>query len=465
MFTTRRNFLTSSVAVTAGFCGLRSLVNGSTAHARAAKAAAGYGALVSDPSRVIDLPDGFSYRIISVQGRKMDDGFLVPGLPDGMATFAGPDGLTLIVRNHEVSPGGVGPLANPKEPPSNYDSSKAYDTAGGSHVCGGGTTTIVFDTKQQRVVRESLSLTGTIRNCAGGPTPWNSWITCEETILHAGKNNKSNVELDRDHGYNFEVPASAEISLAEPIPLKAMGRFVHEAVAVDPATSIVYETEDEGDGSFYRFIPNTPGVLASGGKLQALKVRDQKSLDTRNWIDGTHDIKVGQTFDVEWIDLDEVESPNGDLRHRSFDAGAARFARGEGIWYSPNGIYFACTSGGSAKKGQIWKYVPSEHEGTANEQKSPGRLELFIEPNDGTLIENADNLTVSPWGDLMVCEDRSGDQVRLIGVTPSGKLYTFADSHMLTEFAGVCFSPDGSTLFVNMQGKGFTLAITGPWMT
>lgn len=460
----RRIFLKSSVAVTAGFYGLRSLVDGSAAHARAAKIAAGYGPLASDPSRVIDLPEGFSYRIISVQGRKMDDGYIVPGLPDGMATFAGPDGLTILIRNHEVSPGGDGPFAKSKDLVANFDKSKAYDPTGGSLVCGGGTTTLVYDTKQQRVVREYLSLAGTVRNCAGGPTPWNSWITCEETILRAGKNGNSSVELDFDHGYNFEVPASAEISLAEPIPLKAMGRFVHEAVAVDPATSIVYQTEDEGDGSFYRFIPNTPGVLASGGKLQALKVRDKPSLDTRNWIDGTHDIKVGDSLAVEWIDLDEVESPHGDLRHRSFDAGAARFARGEGIWYSPEGIYIACTSGGSARKGQIWKYIPSPHEGTPDEHKSPGRLELFIEPNDGALVENADNLTVSPWGDLVLCEDRTGDEIRLIGVTPEGRLYTFANSHMRTEFAGVVFSPDGSTMFVNMQGKGLTLAITGPWM-
>ncbi|MFN0198415.1 MAG: alkaline phosphatase PhoX [Planctomycetaceae bacterium] len=461
----RRKFLKNTAAVTAGFYGLRSLIDGSVkANDRALKVAGGYGDLLPDPSRVIDLPDGFSYQIISVSGRKMDDGFILPGLPDGMATFAGPDGLTILIRNHELSPNGGGPFEGSKSLAQKIDPSKVYDTVHGKMTCGGGTTTVVFDTKKQRVVREYLSLTGTVRNCAGGPTPWNSWISCEETILRAGVDTQSNADLDHDHGYNFEVPASAEISLADPVPLKAMGRFVHEAVAVDPKTSIVYQTEDEGDGALYRFIPNEPEKLAAGGKLQVLKVRDKPSLDTRNWIDGSHNIAVGQLLDVEWLDLDDVEAPNGDLRHRSFDAGGARFARGEGIWYSPEGIFIACTSGGIEKKGQIWKYIPSPHEGTADEQKAPGRLELFIEPNDSALVENADNLTVSPWGDLMVCEDRTGDEVRLVGVTPQGKLYTFAHSHMRTEFAGAVFSPDGSTLFVNMQGKGFTLAITGPWM-
>ena len=97
------------------------------------------------------------------------------------------------------------------------------------------------------------------------------------------------------------------------------------------------------------------------------------------------------------------------------------------------------------------------------ESTDPGRLELFIEPNDSRLIDSADNLTVAPWGDVVVCEDRKGAVVRLVGVTPGGDIYTLAHSHLRTEFAGVTFSPDGSTLFVNAQGKGLTLAITGPW--
>ncbi|MFC1758334.1 alkaline phosphatase PhoX [Planctomycetota bacterium] len=335
----------------------------------------------------------------------------------------------------------------------------------------GGTSTIVYDTKSNTKIREFLSLAGTIRNCAGGPTPWKTWITCEETVFRAGEHAEEDsgekFQTEKDHGYNFEVPVSARMELATPIPLTEMGRFHHEAVAVDPKTGIVYQTEDRDDGIFYRFLSNSPGNLIDGGRLQALVIKDKRSADTRNWKDQDQTVRdpiaVGQKFSVEWLDLDDVTSPEDDLRVRGFDAGAARFARGEGIWYGNGEFYFACTNGGKEEIGQIWRYRPSYDEGTAKEQESPGELELFIEPNDTNLIHNADNLTVSPWGDLIVCEDRDQQVVRLVGVTPDGKCYPFALNHMRTEFAGVTFSPDGSTLFVNLQHTGHTLAIRGPW--
>lgn len=188
-------------------------------------------------------------------------------------------------------------------------------------------------------------------------------------------------------------------------------------------------------------------------------------MDTRNF-DGRR-IRPGESMEVEWIDVDEVESPDDDLRFRGHDAGAARFARGEGIFYGDRGgrpeIFMACTNGGQARKGQIWRYRPSPVEGTSGERDRPGTLELFVEPNDGTLIENADNLCVAPWGDLVVCEDGTGDDY-LLGITPEGDIYKLA--HNLNgsgEFAGACFSPDGSTFFVNMQTDAWTVAITGPW--
>ncbi|NIP58442.1 MAG: DUF839 domain-containing protein, partial [Gemmatimonadetes bacterium] len=114
-------------------------------------------------------------------------------------------------------------------------------------------------------------------------------------------------------------------------------------------------------------------------------------------------------------------------------------------------------------KGQIWKYVPSPREGTDGEWDEPATLQLFVEADEGALLENADNLTMAPWGDLIVCEDGTGDDY-LVGVTPDGDLYRFAHNARSTgEFAGACFSPDGSTLFVNMQSEALTLAITGPW--
>ena len=357
------------------------------------------------------------------------------------------------------------------------DASKLYDDGMGELPCAGGTTTVVYDTKNQKVVKQFQSLAGTERNCAGGPTPWGSWISCEETvdkpgvILEGDKESK----FTKAHGYNFEVPASAEIGLADPIPLVAMGRFRHEAIAVDPNSGAIYQTEDMDDGAFYRFLPNQPGKngeaadLQAGGKLQALMMVDHSSIDTRNW-KGNQSVNVGDRFAVRWIDLEDVESPDDTLRYQAFEKGGARFARGEGIWYTTKQdgtdkgeIYFACTSGGNEGKGQIWRYTPSPFEGEAGESKEPGTLELFLEPNDSNLIENADNLTVANWGDLIVCEDRSGPTVRLVGVTPEGQCYTFANNHVGGEFAGVCFSPDGSTLFVNLQSVGKTVAITGPW--
>lgn len=422
----------------------------------------------STPNRLVDLPEGFTCRAISRTGEKMDDGFWVPGKHDGMAAFPGPNGKTILVRNHELESyhKDVSAFGWNNEKIPLIDPERFYDLGNGVRPALAGTTTLVYDTRTKTLDTHFLSLAGTLRNCAGGPTPWNTWITCEETVQPAEKG------FQRDHGYNFEVPVTATPRLAIPIPLKAMGRFNHEAIAVDARSGIVYQTEDRNDGLIYRFIPKEPGKLANGGRLQAMKIRGMNSADTRNWksltekiLPWTYDvIPVQQAMDVEWVDIDNVESPKDDLRKQGVDEKqAAKFARGEGMWYSENAIYFACTNGGIRKKGQIWRYTPSEFEGTSREEKQPGKLELFIEPNQSNLLENADNLTVTPWGDLIICEDGPREQY-LVGVTPEGQLYRFARNAMNTsEFAGSTFSPDGTTLFVNIQNQGITLAITGPW--
>jgi len=417
---------------------------------------------MADPKGLFSLPVGFSYRIISRQDSVMDDGFVVPGAPDGMAAFDGPYGLCVVIRNHELSPEDPGPFGKEYEHLPKADLDNFYDAGEGLTACSGGTTSIVYDTKSKTVIRQFLSLGGTIRNCAGGPTPWKTWITCEEAQDLPGYYEKTNVTIEKDHGYNFEVPVTTDIRLAEPVPLKEMGRFRHEAVAVCPETSIVYQTEDQVDGLMYRFIPNKKRKLRSGGQLQVMHVIDKKQCDTRNWEEEA--IPPGSTVEVEWKDIDDPTSPEDDQRLRGFENGAAKFARGEGIWRGTGGeIYFATTSGGKAKKGQIWKYLPSPNEGSKDEAKQPAKLELFIESADGGIVEDADNLTIAPWGDLIVCEDRETDVVRLVGVTPEGKQYPFALNHTNGELAGVCFSPDGSTLFVNIQKRGLTLAVTGPW--
>ncbi len=461
MSITRRHFLKTAGAIALGFTGLQKMlalndfesVLSSGTSLASQKIKLGFGPLIKDPKGILDLPKGFSYKIISKHGVLMNDGLIVPALADGMAAFPGENGRTILIRNHEVnsdSKNSFGAFGKNIELLKKIDKSKLYDSA-----ALGGATTIVFNTKTQKVEKQFMSLAGTLRNCAGGPTPWNSWISCEETM------EKAEGKLSNDHGYCFEVPATSEIKLVEPIPLTAMGRFRHEAIAVEPKSGIVYLTEDMNDSLIYRFIPNKKAKLNEGGKLQALKVIEHASIDTRNWEENI--VKVGERLVASWIDLDDVKSPNDDLRYRGFSNGAARFARGEGMWFGNGSVYFVCTSGGKAKKGQIWKYTPSVHEGTKEELTQPGTLELFIEPDNSNILDMADNLTVSPWGDLIVCEDGPPENY-LLGITPEGDIYKFGRNAFGTaEFAGAAFSPDGSTLFFNMQQAGFTFAVTGPW--
>jgi secreted PhoX family phosphatase len=460
----RREFVKNSV-FSAGFLGLSACVanyayaqrSGSTGPSPLS--ATGYGPLQTDPQGRLRLPKGFSYKVFSQAGETMDDGFTVPAAHDGMDAFPGPDGLTLLVRNHEMSP--LDSSDNPYSKSKawkNLEPGKLYDAGKSGTQIHGGTTTLVFDTRTQELKRHYLSLAGTIRNCSGGSTPWGSWITCEETTARADD------KLHVDHGYNFEVPANYEIGLANPIPLKEMGRFNHEAVAVDPASGVVYQTEDRPDGLIYRFIPNQRGQLAKGGRLQALAIKGSPSVDTRNWKEMNQPLfPQKELVKVEWIDIEDYESPNDDMRFAGFEAGAARFARGEGMFYGNGEIYFACTNGGAKKYGQIFRYKPSPSEGLAGEENDPGTLELFIESQDLELLKACDNLTVAPWGDIVICEDDGGSSA-IVGITPEGKMYTIAHVDMDSEVAGGCFSPDGTTFFVNIQkNPGQTLAITGPW--
>ncbi len=449
MRSSRRQFLGQAAAVTGAFLALRTSVIARGWHRRR-HPDFGYGDLRSDPNGLLDLPSGFEYRVFSKVGQTMDDGFRVPGAHDGMGAFPGPRGTTILVRNHELlaSASELGAFGSDNALVERLPSGSLYDDGRGKHPGLGGTTTLVYDTHQRKLIRHFLSLAGTERNCAGGPTPWGSWITCEETVITPDDKHS------RIHGFNFEVPATSQPRLARPVPLEAMGRFNHEAIAVDPKLGCVYQTEDQHESLLYRFLPEVRGKLQAGGRLQALALIDRPSCDTRNWSETT--VAVGQEHRVHWIDLDDVLSPQEDLRYRGFAAGAARFARGEGLWQGQDGLYVSCTSGGPARRGQIWRY-------RADADGRGGSLELFVEPNDPGVLDHPDNLTAAPNGHLIVCEDGEKDQF-LVGVTPEGKLYPFARNAMnSTEFAGAAFSPDGSTLFVNLQGLGLTLAITGPW--
>ena len=418
----------------------------------------GYGPLLPDPRGILNLPEGFRYRIISSTGRRMSDGLRVPALADGMHAFGSPSGLTRLLRNHELNQKSSGTAFDhlPGGRPPRKARERMYDDAVGR----GGVTTLVFDTGTQTLKREFLSLAGTLRNCAGGATPWGSWISCEETLLKRGQD-----DARRDHGFNFEVPAAAD-ALVQAVPLEAMGRFNHEAVGVDPATGIVYQTEDRAHGLFYRFLPDKAGDLQRGGRLQALALRDLPSAFTGNW-DLSGVLSTGERLPVRWLEVENVLAPDDDLRLQGRSRGAAAFARGEGIAVEvhPNStrVWFVCTAGGRNKRGQLFCYHPSPHEGGAKEEASPGTLELFVEPNDSRLLNHGDNLCVAPTGDILVCEDNKEDQ-RVIGVGPNGGIFAIArNAAGDSEFAGATFSPDGSTLFVNLQDSGLSFAVTGPW--
>jgi uncharacterized protein len=456
----RRHFLTRSSSVALGFAGLSaSLARGSTTGLLDALIRSddsiGFGALIRDPKGILDLPAGFSYSIFSKIGEAMDDGLRVPGKHDAMGAFPfiNDDGSidpdrTIIIRNHEIEDAHktTGPF-KAKGSLNLIDRSKIYDQGHG-RPSRGGTSTLIYNTKAQALEQHWLSLAGTERNCAGGITPRNSWLTCEETSTVKGE------RFEQDHGFVFEVPATTTPSLAEPKPIKAMGRFVHEACCTDPRTGIVYMTEDRHDGIIYRYVPNDPDDLHAGGKLEALSIADQPSFDTRNW--DKQSVQVGQRLAVKWIPLDDIQSPKDDLRYRGFDDGAARFARGEGMWWGNDSAYFAATTGGQGYHGQLWRLLP-DPEGTDDQ------LELFIEPKDPSVLEHADNITFSPWGDIIACEDENKPP-HLVGVTMEGQLYRIArNATSNSEFAGAVFSPDGSTLFVNIQNPGWTLAIVGPW--
>jgi secreted PhoX family phosphatase len=451
-----------------GFAGLR-LLSGTPASAQ--QLVDGYGPLIPDPARLLDLPRGFSYRIVSREGEIMSDGLRTPAAFDGMSAFPvrGSRNLVALVRNHEMWPnltdgGAFGPR---HELLSRVPRAKVFDFGSDGAPKLGGTSTLIWDMRAQRLVRSHLSLAGTCGNCAGGPTPWGSWLTCEETIEN------DTPLVSKAHGWVFEVPSQAR-GLVDPVPLEAMGRFVHEAAIVDPRTGIVYLTEDRPDSLFYRFLPSVPGQLPRGGRLEALALADERERDLRNWpADGSRfagqgTIAVpGQRLATRWVRLSGVDSPSGDLKDRGFSRGALRFARGEGITLvrrrGSSEIYFCCTMGGPKRLGQVWRYRPSASEGQSGELADPGQLDLFVESIDAARLKNCDNVTVTPWGGLILCEDGPDDQPQYLrGVTPAGQLYTFA-ANSYSEFAGATFSPDGSTLFVNAQSPGITFAIAGPW--
>jgi secreted PhoX family phosphatase len=430
----------------------------------------------------LHLPEGFTYRSFhdTEYAVTLDDGTVLPGRHDGMGAFPGNDGGSLLVRNHEINgPGAAfGPAAT------------VYDSA-----ARGGTTTFEV-TADGQVLNSYTSISGTQNNCSGGIMPWGAWITCEETVngpdVGPDFTGVSNAPLTKPHGFIFEVPAGG---VADPQPIRSAGRFAHESVAYDPSDGLLYLTEDDfGFASgFYRYLPpyhpeHGPGQggprhqrIADGGRLQMLRVKDVPNAN----------LAAAQppeaVYEVEWVDIDDpaptfpgpaTTSNNDALKYvasQGWSQGAAYFSRLEGAVYDRGVVYFTATQGGGPAEtstgpiadgfgngsGQIWAYHTAEKV-----------LRLAFESPGPQTLDFPDNVTVSPRGTLVVCEDNV-DSNYLRGLTPGGQLFDIALNRLFSkdgvkrwddEFAGSTFSHDGLTLFVNIQAsRGMTFAIWGPW--
>ncbi|CAN5194348.1 DUF839 domain-containing protein [soil metagenome] len=375
-----------------------------------------YGPLQAPDANGLRLPDGFSSRVLARGGQTVP-GTLYPWhiFPDGGATFATPDGGWILVSNSEVPT----PVDLPIDPPLGNPGE-------------GGASAIRFKPSGE-IESAYRILSGTSSNCAGGPTPWGTWLSCEEV----------------DDGLVWECdPTGEQDAIAHP----ALGVFNHEAVCVDRKTGFVYLSEDEGDGAFYRFRPKRRRDLSSG--VLEVAALDRKGL-------------------VDWIRVPDPGAASGPLRGQV--AAATRFRRGEGIWFDSGVVYLATTA-----DSRIWAY---------NARK--GRMKVLYDPEKlkNPPLTDVDNITVAKQsGDLYVCEDNGGeDPFDIAIITPqvsrgkgrrprAPKVARFAkltgiehgdpSSKAVSEVAGVCFSPDGSRLYFSSQRAavtGATYEVTGPF--
>lgn len=437
--------------------------------------------LQSQSGDLLALPEGFSYEVVAVSGETtMTDGSRTPERPDGTLVVASGRGYRL-VQNHEASPGSSQPVP--------LTEGTVYDEG----CLGGGCTVIDVDRTGHRL-GEWVGLSGTYSNCAGGPTPWGSWLTCEETEAKAGTGT-----LTKDHGYVFEVFAD-QPSGQSPQPIKAWGRFAHEAVVVEPSRSRAYLTEDAGgpNGLFYRWTAPRGTRLGSGiagrladeaGTLEALAVLadDGSILPDLAYVTAA---QIGRPFRTTWKGVPDRDARTTSVRKQFQDGTITRSKKLEGAWGDQHGTYFVASfalgandlpANATRHDGQLWYYHYAEETLTLQayfpynallHDESAGWEDRFG-PSTDLAFDGPDGCHVSPYGSLVLTEDGNTfnhvlSWSRELGVQAVARNLIVQEQNssggnVYSEMTGPCFSPDGSVLFANVQEPGHTFAIRGPW--
>ncbi|SFB83958.1 alkaline phosphatase PhoX [Streptomyces aidingensis] len=458
----------------AGSTAVLSSAPGALATGREDERQPGYGPLVPDPDGILSLPAGFSYRILTRAGHtRLDSGEATPERHDGTGAFPGPLGTELLVVNHELK-GPRSGWAHPVPPAPGL----VYDPA----ASGGCTVVEVADGGAH--VTEWVGLAGTSTNCAGGTTPWGTWLTCEENSDRAGERG-----MTRDHGYVFEVDPGDRAANRDPRPVKALGRFDHEAVVVDPGRGHLYLTEDAAgpNGLFYRWTP-PPGFRHGRGALRTLaedagRLQAFRCFDSRGRFvdDLSRAGRIGTVYGVDWVDVPDRDARRTPVRRQFADGRVTRARKLEGMWWGEGGVFLVSSyaraedSPGTPHDGQVWFYQPRRRTLTLRLRfglaPSPAGAGLTHRPDRPDRPDGPDSITVSPYGGLIIAEDGRGHQ-HLFGATDDGRTYPLARNEVNTgtaaepeysEFAGVVFSGDGRTLYASIQRPGILLAITGPW--
>ena len=351
-----------------------------------------FGPLLQPDSNGVRLPAGYTSRIVARTRRepKPGCGYAWHDSPDGGATFATADGGWVYVSNSEVSDGL------------------------------GGAGALMFDKDGELLTAYSI-LSGTTRNCAGGTTPWGTWLSCEEFL-------------------GGRVWECDPFGVGVPLERPALGTMRHEAAAVDPATGTVYMTEDLPDGRFYRFTPADPGATSTSilemGRLQVAEI-------------------LGTTEgEVRWHDIPDPGAESIPLRYQVPVSTA--FDGGEGAWYDSSRIYF--TTKGDNRVWQLDLFLNA--------------VSIIYDASDHAVpvLRGVDNITISPRGDILVAED--GDDMQIVALTVNGGVEPLVQlvGHDQSEITGPAFDPSATRLYFSSQrgmtgmgSDGFTFEVSGPF--